>query len=92
MTTLRCSPEPRARKPKEFDGWLADLVELADSEGESALVGIVLFYAPLECVQYLASQQPLWTGLLTRARYADAQRFRAGVSLGRELLHTKEGR
>ena len=84
---LEC--EPPAEKPLEWDEWWIEIGEVADAHGEAATVGVVLQYAPLECVQYLASQQPMFAELLSRARFADARRFQAGVLRGRQLLYDR---
>ena len=77
--------EPLIEKPAEFDGWYEETCELADAEGEATTIGVLMTYAPLECLRYLGSQQPLVASLLARARLADRARFMAGVYRGRQL-------
>jgi len=77
--------EPPADKPIEFDGWYTDVAELADTEGEATTIGVLMEYAPMECLRYLGSQQPLVASLLARARLADRARFMKGVYRGRQL-------
>jgi len=57
-------------------------VLFADLNGESGLLGVVMIYAPLECVCALAANQPLWAELIARGRYADQQRYFAGITAG----------
>jgi hypothetical protein len=83
MRSLQCEPLPA--KPSAFDDWVEELGLFADCNGEEALWGVVMNYAPPECVRYLSWDQPCWTWLLTRARYADATRFTAGVRSGRRM-------
>jgi hypothetical protein len=78
----RFEAEPRVVMPPDFAGFAAELALFADCEGEAALIGVVLEYAPLECVRYLSAHQELWAELITRARWADLQRFREGVAVG----------
>jgi len=78
----RFEAESRAVKPSEFDPWLEELGLVADCEGAWALVGM-FWHAPVECCRYLVAHQPLWEGLVARARFADAQRWHAGVWRGR---------
>ena len=80
-----CEPEPRARKPKDFAGWADEIGWFADCHGESATIGMVMVFAPVECVRALAADPPLWAALLARARYADMKRFQQGVRAGRRL-------
>jgi hypothetical protein len=77
--------EPAADKPAEFDKWFAEICELADDEGEAATVGVVLGYAPVECVRFIASQQSMWAALMARARHTDMCRFYSGIYRGRRL-------
>jgi hypothetical protein len=79
----RFEAEDRAVLPPDFAGFAAELGLYAECEGEAALIGCVMEYAPLECVRYLSAHQELWAELLTRARYADLVRFREGVRVGR---------
>jgi hypothetical protein len=81
----RFEPEPRAEMPPDFEGWIAELLLLADAEGEAATLGILLQYAPLECVSFLATVPALCAELISRARYADRCRFEFGVYAGRRL-------
>ena len=83
MRTLQSEPQPA--KPTDFDVWLEDLGLFADCNGEVALRGVVMHYAPSECVRYLSWDQRAWAELLARARYADATRFTAGVRNGRRM-------
>ena len=77
--------EPRAVKPADFDGWCDELGLFCDVEGFEALVGVLINFAPPECVRFIASQPALWMELLTRARHADMKRFQQGVQRGRGL-------
>jgi len=79
----RFEAEPRARKPRDFDAWLAELQLFTDCNGEEAVIGVLMHYAPVDCMSYLVAQPALWDELLSRGRYADAQRFRDGVRVGR---------
>jgi len=81
----RFEAEPRATKPKDFDPWAVELGLYAECEGLQALLGIVTHYAPVECVRWLAVDQPLWAQLVARAREADRQRFSFGVAHGRRM-------
>lgn len=80
----RFEPEDRATKPPDFDGWLEELQMLADCEGEAAALGVLMLYAPVECVRYLVSQQTLLHELLARGRYADRCRMTFGMAVGWE--------
>jgi hypothetical protein len=79
----RFETEERAGKPPEFDPWLEELGMLADLEGEQAVLGVLLQFAPVECVRWLGSQQHLLAGLIARGRYGDRCRFAFGVYVGR---------
>jgi hypothetical protein len=76
-------PEPRALMPLDFLDWYHEIGMLADAEGEAAMLGLVMRFAPVSCVRYLASQQPLLAELISRGRYTDWMRFQAGVQTGR---------
>jgi hypothetical protein len=69
-------------KPIDFEDFVEELGLVADCEGAWALVGM-FWHAPVECCRYLACQPALWEELISRARYADARRWDAGVRLGR---------
>jgi hypothetical protein len=84
-------PEPPADKPTDFDEWWREVCALADDEGEAATVGVVLGYAPVECVRFLATQQPMWTELMARARHTDMCRFYSGIHRGRRLAKVRLG-
>ena len=77
-------PEPRVPKPPDFDEWLFEAGELADSSGAWAVIGM-FFHAPLECAQYLITIPEMWESLLSRGRYADRRRFESGVMFGRRV-------
>ena len=74
--------EARATMPPDFLDWYHEIGLLADIEGEAAMTGVVLQYAPMECVRYLGAMQPLWAELVARGRYADRARFTFGVYAG----------
>jgi hypothetical protein len=79
----RFEAEARASLPPDFAGFAAELGLYAECEGEAALIGCVMEFAPLECVRYLSTHPELWLELLARGRYADQQRYREGVRFGR---------
>jgi hypothetical protein len=79
----RFEAEERARKPRDFDAWLLELQLFTDCNGADAVIGVLLHYAPVECLRYLVAQPALWDELLARGRYADQQRYREGVRFGR---------
>ena len=81
----RCNADLPAPKPPDFDAWAEELLAFADCQGECATIGIVMHFAPIECVRALAADPPLWAVLLARARYADMKRFQQGVQAGRRL-------
>jgi hypothetical protein len=81
--TRRFEAEPAIRPPADFLDWYHEITMLADLEGEAAVVGMVMTYAPVECVRAFAYNPVLWIELLTRARYADRCRFAFGVYAGR---------
>jgi len=75
--------EDHPPKPADFDGWLSEMALLGDSEGQWALIGM-WFYSPRECCAYLVSLPGVWQELLSRAAYADAQRYGVGITVGRD--------
>src|SRR6478735_4512870 len=75
--------EARATKPRDFDAWLLELQLFTDANGEEAAIGVLMHFAPVECLRYLVAQPALWDELLSRGRYADLQRYREGVRCGR---------
>ena len=77
--------ESRARMPPDFLDWYHEIGLLADAEGEAAMTGVIVQYAPPECVRYLGSHQPLWAELVARGRHADRCRFTFGVYAGRRV-------
>ena len=81
----RCNADLPAPKPPDFDGWLEEIGELADSEGFEALVGVLIRFAPAECVRHLSASPAIVASLIARARYADGCRFARGVAIGRRL-------
>ena len=81
----RCNADLPAPKPPDFDGWLEEIGELADAEGLQALLGVLLLYAPTECLRHLSSLPAIVASLVARGRYADQCRFARGVALGRRL-------
>ena len=81
----RFEAEPRAHRPRDFEVWLAELQLFADCNGEEAVIGVLMHYAPVECVRYLVALPTLWDELLARGRYADQVRFREGVRVGMGL-------
>ena len=81
----RFDVEPLAVKPTAFDPWLDELGLFADCEGFEALIGVLIHYAPPECVRYLASQPAIVASLVARARFADWQRYEAGLLRGRGM-------
>jgi len=78
----RFEAEPRAVLPLDFDAWLHDLGDVADTCGAWALVG-AWRKAPTEYCRYLVTLPGLWEGLIARAQYADRVRYEAGVLTGR---------
>ena len=81
----RFEAEARSTPPEDFEEWAAELMLFADCEGEAAALGVVMKFAPLECFRALAADQGVWSELIARARYCDAQRFREGVLAGRRV-------
>jgi hypothetical protein len=79
--------EPRIEKPTDFDGWASELALFADCEGETAVLGIVMRFAPEECVRALSADQRLWASVIARARYADMKRYEMGVLIGLTQTH-----
>jgi hypothetical protein len=79
-TSKRFEAEPRAAKPPEFDAWMDDLAEIADTEGTWTLI-MAWMYAPPECCAYLMRLPGLLEGLMLRARYTDQQRGRRSGTL-----------
>jgi hypothetical protein len=78
--TKRFEAEPRAMKPAEFDEWVGDLAEIADTEGVWMLV-MAWMYAPPDCCMYLTRMTGMLEGLILRARYTDQKRAaRSGMS------------
>jgi len=75
--------EPLGDKPEDFDPWADELGWFTDVEGTQALLGVVMEYAPTECVRALASDQRLWACLMARGRFADRKRFELGVQIGK---------
>jgi hypothetical protein len=67
----RFEAEPRATKPPQFEAWLAELEEIADSEGVDLLC-VAWLYSPVEPCDYLGRLPGLMQELLARARWADA--------------------
>ena len=83
MRSLELEPAPA--QPTDFAGWYEEIGLFADLEGEAALIGVVMGFAPMECVRFLGAQPLLWVALVARARYADWQRFTAGLRNGRRV-------
>jgi hypothetical protein len=73
MRNNRFEPEPRATKPDEFEEWMVELAEIADTEGTWTLV-MSWMYAPVECCAYLMRMPGVLEGLMLRARYTDRKR------------------
>jgi hypothetical protein len=72
--------EPRATKPPDFEEWVTDLAEIAETEGVWMLT-MAWMYAPVECCAYLMRVPGLMTMLMQRAKYTDQQRAtRSGMS------------
>ena len=74
--------EPPAPIPDDFEAFVLELGEVADTYGTWPLIGC-FWRASDEACRALVAQPEIWHGLLTRARYADRRRYESGVTLGR---------
>ena len=81
-TSKRFEAEPRAAtKPPEFDEWIVDLADIADTEGSWTLI-TAWMYAPVDSCRYLMRFPGLVDALILRARYTDQQRTANGTPSG----------
>ena len=78
----RFEAEERAPRPLDYDAWLVDLGDVADTCGAWALIG-AWRRAPTDYCRYLVTQPGIWEALVARAQYADRRRYESGVLTGR---------
>ena len=81
----RFEAEARTPIPADFDAWLVDLGDIADTCGAWALIGAWRTSNTAHC-RYLVGLPGVWEQLIARGLYADRVRYEFGIANGSRFL------